>query len=247
MDGQANDRWCVATRGLAALSSRLFLLAQIVAVIATSFLFPNAAFPTDTKLYPSDEAPKDPSFVEFRNRLIRAAETRNIEFIVSVLDPRVVNDFGGEGGIEEFKSKWSPDKPESKLWETLRLILRMGGSYYASDPEPEFWAPYVYSRWPKEFDSFEYAAVTAASVRVRSQPDLNAPVVATLSFDVVKFGNQDWSPMGEAGPNSWVKIVTLAGVEGYVSSRYVRSPIDYRIGFVSKSGKWSIKVFVAGD
>ena len=220
---------------------------QVVAAIAVSFLFPNTAFSAGTKLFPIDESAKDPSFVEFRNELMRAAANRNVEFIVSVLEPRVVNDFGGEGGIEEFKAKWSPDKPESKLWETLRLILSMGGSYYASDPEPEFWAPYVYSRWPKEFDSFEYAAATAARVRVRSRPDFNAPVVATLSFDVVKFGNQDWLPMAEAGPNSWVKIVTLRGIEGYVSSRYVRSPIDYRIGFVRKSGKWSIKVFVAGD
>ena len=72
-------------------------------------------------------------------------------------------------------------------------------------------------------------------------------MVATLSYDIVKFADQSARPAGEAVPDGWVKIIMPAGHEGFVSSRYVRSPIDYRIAFIKKDGKWSITHFVAGD
>jgi len=244
----ASEWACFAVTCLRVLQwSRRNLRQQWVLPILLAISTPGSILAAEAKLYPVDDGPKDSSFLEFRQKLTNAAKVRDLAFVLSVLEPTVVNSFGGSEGIEGFKEIWSPEKTDTKLWETLLLILAMGGSYTPSEPEPQFWAPYVFSRWPSDFDSFEHAAILAEKVRVRSRPDPKAPVVATLSFDIVKFADQSWLPAAEAGQNAWVKIVTLAGVEGLVSSRYVRSPIDYRIGFVKKNGKWLIKVFVAGD
>ena len=199
------------------------------------------------KVLPVDEAAKDPSFLAFRQKLTEAARKHDLDFILNTLDPNIVNSFGGSEGIEGFKAIWELDKPQTKLWDTLTLVLALGGSLNVSDQETSFWAPYVYSRWPNDVDSFEYAAIIGTNVKVRSRPSLDAPVVATLSYDIVKFADQSWLPAGEAGPDAWVKVITPAGREGFVSSRYVRSPIDYRIAFIKKDGKWSITHFVAGD
>jgi hypothetical protein len=199
------------------------------------------------KVLPVDDAANDPSFFAFRQKLIEAARKHDLEFVLSTLDPNIVNSFGGSEGIEGFKAIWELDKPQTKLWDTLILVLTLGGSLNVSDQEISFWAPYVFSRWPNDVDSFEYAAIIGTNVRVRARPGLDAPMVATLSYDIVKFADQSWLPAGEAGPDAWVKIITPAGREGFVSSRYVRSPIDYRIGFIKKDGKWSITHFVAGD
>lgn len=201
----------------------------------------------ERKLLPVDEAAKDPSFFAFRQKLMEAARNHDIDFILSTLDPNIVNSFGGSEGIEGFKATWEVDKPQTKLWDTLTLVLTLGGSLNVSEQETSFWAPYVFSHWPNDVDSFEYGAILGTSVRVRSRPSLDATVIATLSYDIVKFADQSWLPAGEAGPNGWVKIITPSGREGFVSSRYVRSPIDYRIGFIKKNETWVIKTFVAGD
>lgn len=43
------------------------------------------------------------------------------------------------------------------------------------------------------------------------------------------------------------KVTTDKGVIGYVSGKYVRSPIDYRAFFQQVDGKWQLTAFVAGD
>jgi hypothetical protein len=42
--------------------------------------------------------------------------------------------------------------------------------------------------------------------------------------------------------------VTLAdGRSGYIHSRFVRSPVDYRAYFARKDGRWRMVMLLAGD
>ncbi len=45
----------------------------------------------------------------------------------------------------------------------------------------------------------------------------------------------------------YVVGILLGGKKGYVSVKFVRSPIDYRACFEKKNGKWKMNTFVAGD
>lgn len=59
------------------------------------------------KLYPADDAAKDPTFFTFRARLIQAVQRRDSAYLISILASNISNSFGGSGGVEEFKQMWN--------------------------------------------------------------------------------------------------------------------------------------------
>jgi hypothetical protein len=195
------------------------------------------------KLYPVDEGPKDPSFKAFRDKLIEAAKNRDTKFVMSILDPDILNSFGGDGGVEQFKEKWKPDNPNSELWGVLLEVLSIGGSF---DPRTkDFCAPYVFSNFP-ELDGFEHSAIIGEQVRVREQPSLTSPIIASLSYDIVDLPDRPVNPIKMDGI-SWIAIKLSNGKTGFVSKQFIRSPIDYRACFSKKNGKWRMNTLVAGD
>jgi hypothetical protein len=44
-----------------------------------------------------------------------------------------------------------------------------------------------------------------------------------------------------------VRVKLAGGQQGYIASAYVRSPLDYRIVFEKRQGRWLITTLVAGD
>lgn len=197
------------------------------------------------KLNPVDEGPRDPSFKAFRDLLLKAAKEEDETVLYAVLDPKITNSFGGEGGVTEFKVMWKMGEGRTKLWNELTTILSMGGSFATVAGVKSFCAPYVYSNFPDDLEANGYAAITGTGVRVREQPNLNAPIITALSYDIVKL---DYEPSASAGSNSeWVKIIAPNGKKGYVFGKYIRSPTDYRACFEKKQGKWMMTALIAGD
>jgi len=194
------------------------------------------------KLYPIDEGPKDPSFQAFRDKLIEAAKNRDMKFVLSILDPKIQNSFGGDGGVEEFKKQWKPGNSDSELWNVLLKILSMGGSL----SENEFCAPYVSCKFPElDLDPFEHSVIIGEQVRVREQPSLTSPIIASLSYDIV-VSTAPFNLIKEDG-RSWIAIKLSNGKTGFVSDQFIRNPIDYRALFMKKGGKWRMTSLVPGD
>ena len=52
---------------------------------------------------------------------------------------------------------------------------------------------------------------------------------------------------GDTAPEDWTAVALRDGRRGYVHSRYVRSPIDYRAYFRKKDGRWWMVMLLAGD
>ena len=194
------------------------------------------------KLYPVDEAAKDASFKKFREKLILAVKKEDINFVISILDEKIVNSFGGNDGIQGFKEHWSLASKDTELWETLYNALSMGGSFDVFENEKTFCAPYVFSAWPKNYEAFDYVAVTGKNVKVREKASIDGKVLEYLSYEVVKK-----DPDAENSAGEWIKVTTSSGKTGYVSEKFVRSPIDYRACFKKVKGQWRMTVFVAGD
>jgi hypothetical protein len=48
-------------------------------------------------------------------------------------------------------------------------------------------------------------------------------------------------------PEEWQRVRTAGGRTGYVSARYLRSPIDHRALFEFRAGRWWLVAYVAGD
>lgn len=207
-------------------------------IMAAALLALAAGAVGQTRLLPVDQAASAPDFFSFRAQLQAAIARRDAEHVLGVLSRDVKLSFGGDAGIEDFKRIWRPSAPDSRLWEVLAATLALGGTF-ASDGT--FTAPYVFVRWPREKDAFSHMAAIGSNIRVRSAPNVGAAPLATLDFTIVELADQ---PAVDA---RWVQIKLASGQAGFVDARFLRSPIDHRVGFSKMDGRWQMVFFLAGD
>ena len=186
-----------------------------------------------TVLSPVDEAPKNAGFLAFRTRLQEIVAKRDVKALLEVVDPNIRASFGSDHGVPAFIEMWKLNDPSTELWKELGAVLALGGTF--ADVST-FTAPYVFSRWPDGVDSFESVAVIGRNVRIRSAPRADAPVVATVSYEILEL---DFSKPDSA---EWTAVKA-----GYISKQFVRSPIDYRATFTYSKGRWRMIFFLAGD
>jgi hypothetical protein len=202
------------------------------------------------KLLPSDEAVQDPEFFAFRARLQAAVARHDTAAVLEVVDPKIKNTFGGDDGLAAFRRLWKLETgDDSRLWDELGLVLALGGSFQSNpqNNKDTFVAPYVFSRWPEQFDAFEHVAVLGTRVRVRAEPRSGSAVLAALSFDIVPLVEMGRSRMTPDQAKEWTSIKLRDGRTGYIASRYVRSSIAHRAFLTRKDGQWRLTLFVAGD
>lgn len=196
------------------------------------------------KLLPVDEAARDPELFVFRARLQEAVARHDVAAVLEAVDPNIKVDFGGGGGIADFRNAWKlQDGDKSPLWAELGLVLALGGSFQG---ENVFAAPYVFAS-DRFDDAYEQVAVLGSNVRVRAEPSLRSPILAVLSFDIVRLSEIGRTRMTPEQAEEWAAVELRGGRTGYIASRYVRSPIDFRAIFTRKDGRWSMTAFIAGD
>ena len=193
---------------------------------------PSAPAVDGPKLMPVDEGPKDPSFVAYRNELLDAVKRRDVDAIVALADSKIRTTFGDGGGAAELRRILK--KPG--MLEDLEALLTQGGKFRNNEA---FAAPYVYIAWPDSHDAFQFLAITRENVPLYQFGDRNAPVVATLSYDIVERKGEE--------KNGWQEVKTADGHTGWVESNSVRSPIGFRALFNKIDGTWKMTGLVAGD
>ena len=205
------------------------------------------------RLYPVDESHKDRSFKVFRDQLLAALRRRDKQFLLSVLHPEILNSLGGDRGVKEFVEQWKLNSPQSKVWSELYKILLLGGTFGEENGEKFFSAPYVSSRWdriqPKlrgEFAEVSYEAIIGSRVKVYSRPDLDAPVLTRLTYDVVEV-DYPGSIQSSDFEFIWVKVKLPKGRSGYVRADKIRSPSDTSAHFKKFKGKWLLYIFSGGE
>jgi hypothetical protein len=210
----------------------------------------------ELKLPPVDEADRDPSFVAFRAKLLEAIEKKDAAFVLSILDRSIINSFGGNGGIEEFKEQWKLDQPDSELWAELKTILSLGGSFVRDSGETiQFCAPYVFSTWdrvegkvPELNDAPTYGAIIGDNIALRREPRDDSDAIATLAYDVVTvLYEKSIAEKDKEGQFTWLNVATMDGKQGFVKQNEFRGPLEYRACFTKTGNGWKMTVLVAGD
>jgi hypothetical protein len=210
---------------------------QLAAVLIAVSLAPASTLPQAfPRLDRIDEASRRPDFVIFRQQLRSAIARRDVSAVLRVVDPEIKLGFGGDDGVDALKRKL--ESAESDVWQELDEVLELGGTFQESDT---FVAPYVFSRWPQSFDSFEHVAVIGSAVRIRARPALSAPVVSTVSYAILKLGPDGYSD------EPWIGVRLPDGRAGFVDAKFARSPSDYRAAFKFEDGRWRMVFFAAGD
>jgi hypothetical protein len=187
----------------------------------------------------------DPSLILFLDDLEDAVRSRDKEHIIDLLSLDILNSFGGNGGVEEFKSYWNWTSASSPFWRIMERLLEMGGGKYRQ--KGRYILPYVFQEWNDQYSSYEYAAITGTYVNVRDKPDISqSKVLGQFNYDIVKVDYERSAPSME--DPEWFFVTSLDGSkEGYVFWKYVWSPIGYRAIFEKIDDQWKMTIFLAGD
>jgi hypothetical protein len=189
------------------------------------------------KARPVDDASKDPSLAAFRDTLLDIARRRDSAALSARLAPTIRFSFGdSRGGPAGFFAHWKKYQSMDKLWTTLADVLEHGGRMRDS---VSFMAPWTFTALPDSLDAFEYLVVRDSNVVVQARASSDS-AIGTLSFDIVRTN-------GPPTDSLWRAISLRDGRTGFVESRSIRSPVDYRIGLRKSGGRWMIDFFVAGD
>lgn len=198
------------------------------------------------KLEPVDEGAADPSWQQFRNRLMAALERKDAQVVLGTLDPKVRNGDGRPDGAAEFRKAWDFDKSPGPLYTELRRLLSLGSVYVRVEKKPaELCAPYVTFKWPADVDPLNHGAVLVRDALVKAKPGNRADTVTTLGHDLVEVSDWEVADEDPKSPQKWVKIVTKAG-PGYLPEEQVRSAVEHRACFRRGKDGWRMTVLLSG-
>ena len=201
------------------------------------------------KRYPFDQGQKIPEFASFRENLYQAVLQKDLIFLRSVIHEEIKFSFGAENGKADFLKTWQLDSDPkiSDFWSELETVLSLGGAFF-DETENSFYAPYIFMLEDID-DPYTQAVIIGEKVRLREEPSSKAKIINSLNWNLVEFVNQDEyteeTINGET--HFWQKVKTTNNETGFVFGKYVRSPIDFRVGFSKNEGKWMITLFIAGD
>jgi hypothetical protein len=220
--------------------------------VALALLAPGAlAAAQEPTLTIADEALGDPELYLWRARLLETVARRDTAALFALLSPTILNSFGGDGGVDEFRHKWhlTSDPDRSEVWPLLASLLSLGGHfvqpglfvapfYFKGSPSPPL---------PRGFESFDALIVVGQDVRVRSGPSTTAPIVTYLSLGVVQ-RDRSRSEQKDSGGTTWVPVILVSAQgPGWIAEPFLRSRIGYRLSFVRTIEGWRIRSLVAGD
>ena len=195
---------------------------------------------------PIDEGAKDHNWLAYKARLLAALEKKNRQALIGAIDPNVDNGPDVNRGLAEFRRRWNLDKDKSPVWEELRKALSLGGAYVQKERGPRrFCTPYVAAKWPTTHDPFDFGAITARDVLVKSEPSSESRTLGTVTHVVVKV--EDWE-VADKTPSlaqKWTKV-RLRDASGYVPEEQIRSPIEHMACFSGEGGPWRLVSLTAG-
>jgi len=204
------------------------------------------------RLYPVDESHLDSSFAEFKTQLLQAIETQDRDFLRSALAPEVELSFDYHP-VPADRVMATFERNDSARWKDLHRLLLMGVKSLVDGQQ--FLAPYaqyVISRREITFDVFTNAVITDQNVEVYAEPQPTAPILALLSYDIVKYdpvSEYSWNAANlfEGERWSWFKTTIPDGRTGYVRGKYVYAAFSYRAIFAKQGDQWKLISMLAGD
>lgn len=201
-----------------------------------------AGYAQERKLPLVDEAASDASWVRFKKRLQAAIQSRDTQFLLSILDPKIRNQSESTRGIAQFRRQWELDTADTPVWRELALALQLGSAYMQRDKNTrELCAPYVLAKWPEDLQPFENAVAISRDTIVQAEPSGNAQALGTLTYDLVRVTDWEVDDRTDA-KQKWVKI-RYRNRDGYVLEEHVRSPIEQAACFVKSGNTWRMTGF----
>ena len=224
---------------------RFIHFATIACCLATSAV---AGTPADPGMRPPDER-LPPTLLRAKEELRSIVTRRDMTALHARVRAETKLDFGGSEGPGGFNAVWNTDaESRQRLWSTLEGILALPGVARAFDGDgSEYCAPYVFcTNLPGDVDPFEALVVLGSGVAIRDQPSPSGAVLTRVDHAVLTRAGDD--PRSDPSPD-WTRVRLADGTVGYISTRWVRSPIDFRLTLRVDDGSdtWWLGFLLAGD
>jgi len=217
----------------------------------------------------TDEVKPGSEFAQFRQRLRQAIRDRNAQFVRSILPDEEIGIGFGSRKVANIKL----ENPNEEFWSLLEKAVSIGCFPQASqnrpnvDPATGLWVcnnvAHEFSRQYPNLSSgpgveyqINHVVVVGNDINVRAQPNFNSPIVGLLSNEVVKLNRpvqeQQLKELTEQGQfydsiNSWTPVILPNNKQGYVSSRYAYSLLEYQAVFGKVNGQWQLLYLPGGD
>ncbi len=194
------------------------------------------------KLLPVDESWMNDSFLEFRTLLLNALEMHDSAFVYTMLDSNILNSFGGDGGIEEFKAKWKIEDNASPFWSLFMSLIELGGTF--SEDTLTYSFPYIFDTFPNNLDPYYHRAIKKDQGNVYLSTSENS-IFHSTSYSI--FEILEWEDINLEIDELYIPVVVDNKRYGFVKATDIHSPIGYRGIFIFKQNTWKLDAFIAGD
>lgn len=185
----------------------------------------------------SDACGSDASFVEYRDRLNKAVETKDAAALKPLVASDILVDFGGGSGWPSLVQDWGLDQANaSALWAELAEVLALG----CGDLNGVKFIPGNFASLGEFDEPYPPYFAVGKGAAFRSKPNDTAPLVMQLDNHIL-------FELDDSAPEGWLHARLTDGRPGYVRLASVRSAIDYRASFELRDGQWVMTSFLAGD
>jgi hypothetical protein len=240
-------------------------MTRFAVLILAALAFPGAAAAQKFKTYPAvavavPKGPNDMSLAVFREQLLELARKQDKE----ALGKMVARDFFWErdfgGGFDKklspfanFENALSLNAKNNAGWRVLAaLAAQVPGPHekkrgvFCGPPEPKYDVA-AFDKLAKLTDSdvFDWSYPVRDGVVVRAKAGTDAPEVAKLGLHFVytdlSARAQDFDP-----EKHWTPVILQDGKRGFVAPGELYTPLDPRLCYVKRGGRWFIAGYQGG-
>ena len=186
------------------------------------------------QLRPSDEAGEDKALASLLDQMRLMTKNRDHRALEALMLPDFRVEFDVGKGAKAFHSHWRPDLPDSGLWEILRRLLMLGGTFYS---RTLFAIPYVYTHFPADLDPFGHVVALGEEVILFDEPKLDAKRVGSLEYSIAPLARPVQPPV-VIPADSFPEINHPGASRCFVAASEVYSPAGHRVFFEKRRGRW---------
>lgn len=215
---------------------------EVIQEIPANYVNPyplnNITYIGDNKLVIKDESSKDQSLQFFIMKLKEAVINKDTNSLLNMVSDDI--DSSKEGFIKTWQLESNPES--SEIWSVFENLFPWGGMLAYDD---QYVIPYMALNIDQESPS---GVIIGDYVNVRKGPSIEADVLEQLDYDYIDITKSTNESYTIDGINyKWLEIITPSGNTGYVVSKFVYSPYDFRIVITKKENNWKVTSFVAID
>lgn len=194
--------------------------------------------------YAPPPPPKEPTLVTLLERLSRAVEELDEEYILSIVHPDCVVSYGGFQGKDDFREYWFGSLSQGlDFFSELQRALELGGIYVEGGGGYSF--PYTSMAPATSPEGIMLGVMLPTKTHVRAWPGLKGRIIGSLGQELVKLCNIE-VPLPVDGMD-WTCVLLPQGGRGYVASHLIAQPTGLRFLFRPEGSSWWLVSTVAGE